>query len=153
MANGYYGPEGQLSRREVTAKFMDDLLGCLSEKAALLGTILDETQKQGDLLARGDLDGLGVTIEARQACMDAIDALDKRIGQAGNPGNAATRKLGDTIGALLRQIMEIDAVNNLLANKLAATFMSGIRETNAEKSLLAYQSQGNIGSKFVNREG
>jgi hypothetical protein len=135
--------------------------GCLGEllreKKALLETILCETKRQGGLLAGSDLDGLGDSIRARQACMDAIDRIDGRIrdgfGLSPFSGDAGAACLLAGIEALLKSIREADGENKKNAGELAASFMTGLKETNAEKNLLAYASPPPEGFRYVNKKG
>jgi hypothetical protein len=129
----------------------------LREKAALLETLLRETRRQSALLARSDMEGLGGSIKARQACMDAIDRIDGRIregiGFSSLSGDAGAADLLSGMEALLKIIREADGENRKNAGKLAATFMSGIKETNAEKNLLAYAAAAPAGFRYVNKKG
>jgi hypothetical protein len=136
---------------------MEGLLECLEEKRKLLGELHAEVQRQAAFIAAGDLDGLQASIEARQRLMDAIDRIDGRLprqaGSSAFSGDAKASKLLEEIGSLLGEIIAADNENRKNAGALAESIMSGLRETRAEKSLLAYAVSPPAESKFVNRKG
>lgn len=136
---------------------MEGLLVSLEEKAKLLEALLAETQSMAGIIAKGDLEGLKDSVAARQALIGGIDSLDGRIregsGLSSLSGDERAQKQLARIGDLLRQIRLQDDENVKNAGALAQSFMAGLKETNAEKSLLAYSAAGPAGSKFVNKKG
>jgi hypothetical protein len=133
---------------------MEGLVQCLQEKAALLGRILEETRRQAGLIEDCDLEGLRGSIRARQADMDAVDAIDGRMKDKltkADTGNAAELLLG--IGSLLREIRGEDARNLKSADALAKKYMAGIKEANAGKSMLAYSAPPPQRCRYINKKG
>jgi hypothetical protein len=127
------------------------------EKIRLLKAVLAETEKQGGMIAQRDLDGLNLSIADRQTLMDEFDALDGSIrkGRSAPAGASETvlESIRVEIHAILADIIRKDAENKKNAGEWAGTLMAGIRETNMEKSLLAYQSTPDSGNRFINKKG
>jgi hypothetical protein len=136
---------------------MDGLLKSLEEKRSLLKELLEQVRKQAGIIGLKDLEGLRESIEARQALMDRIDAVDGRIpkgsGTSASSGETGSAALRAEIKALLGDIRTLDDENVRNAGALVESLMTGIRETNAEKNLLAYSAGPPAGSKFVNKKG
>jgi hypothetical protein len=132
---------------------MAALTGLLGEKLALLSRILAETEAESRAIACADLDGLCASLEARQALMDAVDALDGRIAAATAGGGGAAQSLRAEMGGLLRRIAALDGENRRRAGELAGTFADDTRQIKAQKSLKAYLPEAGGESRFVNREG
>lgn len=134
---------------------MKELERYLAEKTRLLKRVLTETERQRELIAQRDLEGLASSIDDRQAVMDEIDALDGsiRMGRGASSGAGYIESARKEIETILAEIIGKDAENRKNAGAFAGTLMTGIRETNIEKSLLAYQAAPVSGSRFVNRKG
>jgi len=132
---------------------MIELDGLLEEKAALLRGMLAETKKIGELLLGRDLEGLNGAVAARQACIEKIDAVDRRADACAKGGAAASGRPMKEIRALLGEILDADSANMKAAGEITITLMNGIKEVNAEKNLLKYHQTMRSGSRFVNREG
>lgn len=133
---------------------MEGMVQCLQQKATLLGRILEETRRQAGYIAEGDLDGLRGSIKARQADMDAVDAIDGRMKDNGFKADSgeAARLLQDMV-SVLREIRGEDARNLQSAETLAGKYMAGIREANAGKNMLAYAAPPPRRSRYVNKKG
>lgn len=133
---------------------MEGLVQCLEAKATLLGRILEETRRQSSLIAEGDLEGLRGSIRARQADMDAVDAIDSRMEDNGlkTDSGEAAMLLQDMI-SLLREIRGENDRNLVSADALAKKYMTGIREANAGKNMLAYAAPPPQRCRYVNKKG
>lgn len=134
---------------------MESRVELLREKAGWMGKLLEKTREMADCIERQDVDGLSRCTEERQACIDAINALDARMGDAvasaGDPQEAA-----ELIGGLrdcILEIRRIDEDNLRKAQALSETLIAGLRETADEKRLQAYNRAGPADSMYVNRKG
>ena len=125
----------------------------LAEKIALLRRILEQTKRQTALIAEGDMETLNQSLDERRACMDAVDSLDSRIRESEGGRLAGGEELRAEIASLLKEILVIDDANRADAGKQTGAAMDGIRQANQQRSVMAYLSTGDTGSRFVNREG
>lgn len=85
-----------------------------NEKEVLLGSILENTQAQTNLIKEDDADGLEALISQRATMMDQVDVLDK---QANMPMSQMPPEQSKSIKNILGQIITIDNANQALMNK------------------------------------
>lgn len=131
---------------------MNELERLLQEKLRLLGEIRKETGRQGELIAAQDPEGLLQSVADRQAAMDALDALEKKLsGNAG--GGVAVERLKSAIVDELNAIIQMDDENRKNAGGMAMALMSGIKQSNTAKTLRAYQGEPRTSYRYVNKKG
>lgn len=122
----------------------------LGKKLSLLQSVLAETEKQREFIAKRDVDGLCDSLAARQAMMDAIDGLDRQI--AALPAGVGEAQAQE-IRAVLERIIGLDDENRRGITGMTEGVASGFREVSAQRSVMAYTQAASSGSKFVDKEG
>ena len=129
---------------------MESRAGLLGRKLTLLRDVLAETERQQGFIAAGDVEGLLQSLAARQAAMDAVDALDGHI--AALP-DGEDDELAGQIHGLLGRIVGLDDENRRNAAGMAKGLTSGFREISAQRSMMAYGQAVDRGGRFVDKEG
>jgi hypothetical protein len=124
----------------------------LAEKLRLARGLLAEAERESAFIAGGDLDGLSKSIDDRQALLDEMIALAKKIGD-GPPAGPAESKLKGEIDGVLAEILRRDDENRRRATDKLGELVSGIKESNAAKTLKAYQRPPGAGFRYVNKKG
>ncbi len=122
----------------------------LGQKLALLHSLLVETEKQKSLIEANDLEGLVASLEARQAQMEAIDGLDRRIAMI--PPEAGQGQANE-IYDVLEQLVKLDRENRRKASVMAEALKTDSREVAVLRSMKAYAVPVDRSSKFVDKEG